>query len=155
MSELASRYADSTIKFIKGPRSGIDVTNVSLAETVRDIPTHFYGFFSLYPESNGSMSYGFFSTDIAKDVTSLPNKVAAITVPERVKRLNIRSLPEERMLMEILCRTQGLPSIVVALGEQVDTGQETILLLAVLGYSVEEALTKAQESARRSISKRN
>lgn len=155
MNELVRRYKESTIKFIEGPRFGIDVTNVSLSEIVRDVPTRFYGFFSLYPELNGDMSYGLFSTDNTKDVSSLPNKIVAITIPERVRRLNIRSWPKERILMETFCQVQELPSIVVALGEQADTGQETILLLAVLGYSVEEALTKAKESALRSISKRN
>ena len=155
MSELADGYAESTIAFMKKRTSGIDVTNVSLAETVRDFPIHFWGFLPLYPVTNGAMSYALFSTDDGRDVITLPNKILTLTVPERVKRLNIQSLPRRRSTMEALCIAQGLPSIVIALGEQKDPIQEVAFLLAVNGYSIEEALSKAQDVARISISKRN
>jgi hypothetical protein len=129
-----------------GPEHGVN--NVVLKGHINDIPTKFTGFIALFPLIHDQNDH----TVAILDTTPTPRLrsecydiIAALTITDRIRDLNIPDDPTTQRKLEALLALPGMPSIVIALGTTVQTQEESIVMFFVNGVGPERALSMVQE----------
>lgn len=144
---------DKMVNFARlGPSRGVN--NFVLAGPV-DVPTIFHTFVGTFPnlgESDSSIAVAGTSRNNAIDVYS---QILHLEVPQRVDDLKIKDSEKIRQACENIFAVGKLPSIVIGIGETMDTGEQAIVLYSVAGISPKGALLEIQDRIKNRMAKFN
>lgn len=151
---LAQVYQEGAYAMIQaGTRAGI--ANY-LLEGTRDHPVKLWAFFGIYPSLPPLASNFFaFATDPEKDFNQARREILSLRLPERIRRLSIDPDQTIRLRYEELCAMTGMPSILLAAGERIQTQEMVLLLFTITGITPDEALSTIQVRIRQAYAKSN
>ena len=132
------------------------ISSYSLDELPHDVPTRMWGYFGLYPEFLGNVD-GFlgFATDEKEDYTATTRKVIGLSLPRRIRRLDMVFDPGLRFMYENICAAANMPSMLVAVGTTVHDPQQTVTLFSIIGITPQEALYTIQARLRLAQARNN
>ncbi len=151
---MLEKYASRTEEFMSGQI--IPISTYALNE-MKDIPTYFWGFAGIFPRLPIGQRPGFllFSTEKGRDIRGFQSRIHTLQLPERVMKLNIAKSETLVRASELICATQNLPSIVLAIGDQEGFRDDALLLMCIPGLRPEQALRRIQERTLEAIARGN
>ena len=76
------------------------------------------------------------------------DRILKLTLPERIRKLKIRDIPDLKNTNKARVSLLKMPYIVVALGQVNSTKEEVISMFCITGMSPEEAFADAQDAVR-------
>lgn len=108
------------------------------------------------PKVNPQEESGYAAAGQSKyDRNALNRKILDLTLPERVLHMSVREDSRIAHEYEQISAHLGLPSIVVGIGENPQTGEEVVTLFTVSGRSPRQALEMLQNRVRVRMHKLN
>ncbi len=110
-----------------------------------DVPTIFHTFAGLFPEG----TFAAVSNRNGVDKIALYGNILGLSIPGRVLAVEDLDRPSLRRAHERLLSLNGLPSIVLAIGETQATQEEAIYIATARGIIPGTGLAEIQEAVRR------
>jgi|SRR3989344_3459668 len=144
-------YRESAFNFMMHG-SEFKVTNCILTDNPQtDIPVVFWGYMGIYPRlvpPTLSATFIAFSLDSERDLSTYFKKILSLQIPDRIKELPIKQDDYLRGAMELIAAVEGMPSILLAIGETNPTTEEQIVLFQISGITPITALSEIREALR-------
>lgn len=141
------RLMNSVVEFARsGPERGVNSFNL---RGPIDVPTKFHTFAALFPKLyTADTDFAILGTDPTWDSMTAYKRILALSLPERIKRLDMPDTHPLREHLSVLLASYRSPTIVLGFGQAVKPQAEVAVLFAITGISPATALREIQDRVR-------